>query len=212
MIKKVIFDLDDTLIMWKNEYYNSLDDALKYFNIKYDNEIKEKLKLAVKDYEIYYNTYKKEYMKEIMEKYINDSLPENFIDIWIFYLKSCVPTEPNEEFISTLEYLHKKYELVVLTNWFTEQQKERLKNYKIESYFKNVIGTDYILNKPNKEAFIHACIPYSSNECVMIGDSLSKDINGAINAGMDAILFDFKNEYKGKLKKITKIEELKDIL
>ena len=212
MIKRIIFDLDDTLIMWKDEYYNSLDDTLKYFNIKYDNNIKEKLIEAVRDYETIYNTYKKEYMKEIMEKYINMSLPEDFIDMWIFNLKKCVPTEKNEALIDTLDYLYKKYELVVLTNWFAEQQKERLKNYKIESYFKDVIGTDFILNKPNKEAFLTACTPYSPNECIMIGDSLSKDINGAINAGIDAILFDFKNEYKGNIKKITKIEELKDIL
>ena len=111
-----------------------------------------------------------------------------------------------------VKYLCKKYELVVLTNWFTEQQKERLKNYKIEPYFKNVIGTDFILNKPNKESFIYACSPYDPSKCIMIGDSLLKDINGALNAGMDAILFDFKNEYKGNIKKVTKIEELKDIL
>lgn len=212
MIKRIIFDLDDTLIMWRDEYYNSLDSTLKYFNIKYDKALKEKLIDAVRDYEIFYSTYKKDYMKEIMEKYANTPLPEDFIDMWIFYLKTCVPTKIDDNLISVLEYLNKKYELVVLTNWFTEQQRERLKNYKIESYFKEVIGTDFILNKPNKEAFIRACTPYNLSECLMIGDSLSKDINGALNAGLDAILFDFKNEYKGNLKKITKIEELKNIL
>ena len=37
-MKKIIFDLDDTLIMWKSEYYDTLNKTLDYFNIKYEEK------------------------------------------------------------------------------------------------------------------------------------------------------------------------------
>lgn len=212
MIKKIVFDLDNTLIMWNDEYWNSLNKTLEKLNIKYDNNIILKLREAVDNYENEYNIYNKQYMKECMEKHTKIDLPNNFIDTWIEYLKECVPTNLEEGLIETLDYLKNKYELVVLTNWFTDQQKERLKNTNILSYFDEVIGTDNVLNKPNKEPFIKACYPYELNECIMIGDNLNVEIIPALNIGMNVILFDYKNKYNGNIKKITQIKELKNIL
>ena len=39
MIKKVIFDLDNTLIMWKKDYINALIDTMKCFDVKKDPAI-----------------------------------------------------------------------------------------------------------------------------------------------------------------------------
>ena len=39
MIKKVIFDLDNTLIMWKKDYINALIDTMKCFDVKNDPAI-----------------------------------------------------------------------------------------------------------------------------------------------------------------------------
>ena len=36
MIKKIIFDLDNTLILWKDEYVNALKETLKKYNINED--------------------------------------------------------------------------------------------------------------------------------------------------------------------------------
>ena len=35
MIKRIIFDLDNTLIEWKDEYWDGVEEALKSENIKY---------------------------------------------------------------------------------------------------------------------------------------------------------------------------------
>ena len=67
-MKKIIFDLDDTLIMWKSEYYDTLNKTLDYFNIKYEEKDIYNLKEAVDDYENNYNIYKEEYMLEIFKK------------------------------------------------------------------------------------------------------------------------------------------------
>jgi putative hydrolase of the HAD superfamily len=212
MIKKIIFDLDNTLIMWDDEYYNTLDDTLHYFNIKYDDNIKNNLIKAIDNYESIYNKFNMNSMKLLMEKYANIKLPNDFVYKWTLYLENCYPKEKDKDLIETLEYLNKKYELVVLTNWFKIEQENRLKNYDILKYFKEVIGTENIPNKPNKKAFIEASKPYKIGECIMIGDSLKKDVEGALNIGMDAILFDYNDNYKGKYKKINEIKELKNIL
>lgn len=69
-----------------------------------------------------------------------------------------------------------------------------------------------VKNKPNPESYNRACGIYQPNECVMIGDDMKKDINGALNIGMKAILFDPNNKCKTYEKKINKIIELKEML
>ncbi len=212
MIKKIIFDLDNTIIMWNDTYYKSLNKTFEHLNIDYSEEAITKIKEAVDNYEKEYNTFDKTDMKNMFEEYSKIKLPNNFIDTWIYYLKECYPKKIDKNLVDTLEYLSSKYELVVLTNWFTESQVGRLKNCGLLKYFKEVIGTDNILNKPNKESYLKAIYPNNIKDCVMVGDSIDKDIKGAINLGMNAILCDYKNKYNGNLKNIKKIEELKNIL
>lgn len=212
MIKRIIFDLDNTLIMWDDKYYNTLDETLNYFNMKYNDDIKSNLIKAVDDYENKYDIFNMEYMKQLMEEYSKIKLPHDFILKWTINLEKCIPDKIDKELIEILEYLNNKYELIVLTNWFQLEQINRLKNYGILKYFKEVIGTEKIKNKPNKEAYIKASNPYQLNECVMIGDSLKKDVEPAIEYGMDAILYDYKDEYKGNIKKVKKLIDLKNYL
>jgi len=211
MIKRLIFDLDNTLIMWDNDYYITLDQTFKYFNIEYNEEIKNNLIKAVDDYESVQNTFNYKTLNDLMKEYSNIDLPNNFTKIWTKHLEYAIPKEEDKELIDVLEYLSSKYELVVLTNWFTHQQKQRLKKYGILKYFKEVIGTDQVINKPNKEAFVKACGKYNITECVMIGDSLKTDIEGALNIGLRAVLFDYKKEYLGNIENIKEIRDLKNI-
>ena len=212
MIKRLVFDLDNTLIMWDSEFYKTLDKTLNYFNISYDDNVKNNLIKAVDDYESVYEILKFEYMNDLMKKYSNIDLPNNFVEKWTIYLENAIPLNRDLELIDTLEYLSNKYELVVLTNWFTKQQSKRLDNYGILKYFKEVIGTDLVKNKPNKEAFVKACGNNELEECIMIGDSLTKDVQAALNVGMKAILMDYKNIYDGEIIKVKKISDLKNIL
>lgn len=206
-IKRLIFDLDNTLIMWSDEYYSTLDETLNYFSINYDEKVKNNLIKAVDDYESIYDIFKYEYMNDLMSEYTNIKLPNNFVIKWTEYLEKAVPLKQDIELIDTLEYLSNKYELVVLTNWFTKQQSKRLENYGILKYFKEIIGTDLVKNKPNKEAFVKAS-GNNLNECVMIGDSLIKDVKGALNVGMKAIYVGNDSNFVN----ISKISDLKEIL
>ena len=212
MVKRIIFDLDNTLIIWKEEFLNTLNETLEQLNINYDDCILTNLKKAISIYETKYNIYKEEYLLKLFKNQTNIDLPNNFVNVWKNKLKKCISLDYNKETIDTLEYLYKKYDLVVLTNWFTDQQSSRLENANILKYFKEVIGTDKVLNKPNKEAFIYACQNYLPCECIMIGDNLDIDIIGAKNVGLKTILIDYKNRYPEYKNKITNISELKEML
>lgn len=207
MIKKIIFDLDNTLIMWKDEYLNALKETLKKYNI---NEEPNYVNDFIDNYEDYYDKYDKQNMLEHISNNIKEKLSMDFMND--FLEKIGYMSEPDEEVIDTLEYLSKKYELVVLTNWFKEPQTNRLKNAKIDKYFKRVFGgEDYI--KPQKEAFLTAAGETPVEECIMIGDSYTLDVMGAYNTGIEPIFMNPKHkENKNKFKEIEKLSELKNIL
>ena len=202
MIKRLIFDVDNTLIMWKDEYYEySLGNTFKELGLNFDKSIIKPFDEAVDAYEDYYDIYDKEKLINFFNERLKMNFPDNFVDVWIKYLSDCTE-KASKEIIDTLEYLKSKYDLVILSNWFTESQENRLKKMGIDKYFSKQIYTDKVKNKPNKEAFMEATKPYNIDECIMIGDSKEKDIKGAESIGMKAILIDDK----------TKVEDLRRIL
>lgn len=93
--------------------------------------------------------------------------------------------------VEVLQYLtDKNYRLHLITNGFEDTQHSKLKNAAIDHFFIEVItseGSNSI--KPNKEIFDFARLRTNSqcNECIMIGDSLEADIQGAMKAGIDQV-------------------------
>ena len=206
MVKRIIFDLDNTLIMWKNSYTNALKETLEKFDIKEDvNYVNSLIDL----YDDKFEYYSKELLLDFLNQNLKTKINMEFLNT--FLEKFGYMSEANEKVKETVEYLSTKYELVVLTNWFTIPQKERLKNAGILKCFKEVIGGERYM-KPNKLAFLNACGVFLPNECLVIGDDYNKDILGASNAGLNVIYFNYKSKPNSKFKEIKKIEELERIL
>ncbi len=90
-----------------------------------------------------------------------------------------------------LEYLTKKgYQLHLITNGFEKTQHSKLRYSGLDKYFREVITSESSNSlKPHKEIFDYALAKAGcfANECIMIGDSLEVDIQGAMNAGIDQI-------------------------
>lgn len=213
MIKRLIFDVDDTLIEWKNEYWDTLEEVFKELNIEYNKEILNNIIKAIDTYELYNEYYNKQTMLEHINRVTNHNFNMDFLDTTLKFFRNCVPKK-NENIINTLNYLSKKYELVVLTNWFKEEQECRLENFGINNFFTKIFAGETFKIKPNQESFITAMEDKLPKECIMIGDSLKKDVQAALNAGMKAI---YINPNVSKSKKenytiINKIEELIEIL
>ena len=213
-IKRIIFDIDDTLIDWKEEYWNSINKTFEELNIEYSKKDIEKVKKAIDIYEDGRNeTYNKEKMQKTIEDELEYKLPEDFMEVWMNYLGKCVPEKIDENIFKTLEYLQEKYELVVLSNWLERSQMLRLKNAKLDKYFKEFYITEGIKMKPSKESFNIAKGDRIETECVMVGDNLKSDIKGAINAGMQAIYLNKKNNLiKMEDKKVSEILKISDLM
>ena len=92
-----------------------------------------------------------------------------------------------------LEALKDKYELYIVSNGNASVQDRRLKSAGIIPYFKDIFISERVgFNKPSAE-FFEACferIPgFEKDKAVIVGDRLSSDILGGINAGVKTCWF-----------------------
>src|SRR5688572_14084435 len=202
--KAVFFDLDHTL--WDFEL-NSLETLKELYEI-YLLESK-----GVSDINFFIETYRRinfqlwdDYDKNLINKEqlrsnrflqtlkkfnINDQVLAE--KLAVDYLRIC-PDKKNV-FPGTaelLEELDKKYSLHIITNGFAEVQHRKLKNSGIIHYFDKIHISEHIgYKKPQPEIFHYAVMEAEAvhEQCIMIGDNLETDITGAINAGIDHVLF-----------------------
>lgn len=118
--------------------------------------------------------------------------------------------------IEILDYLYPKYTLHIITNGFAEVQQKKIDNSGLGNYFKTITNSEMAgVKKPHASIFEYALSLAKANKqnAVMIGDCIEADVQGALNFGMRAILFDEKETHA--LEGITTIKhllELKEIL
>lgn len=209
MIKKIIFDVDDTLIMWKDDFISILESIIKEYNI-YDNEKVDLINHYIDIYEHDNDVLEEQRFLNYINSNCNLNLDLDFVERLKKDQEQCFE-KADDSLIETLEYLSSKYELVVLTNWWTTTQKNRLKNAGILKYFKEIYGDG--VQKPTKEAFLRAVGTNKIEECIMVGDNLISDIQGALNIGMKAIWYNSKNKEANEegfttIKDLSKLKEI----
>ena len=97
-----------------------------------------------------------------------------------------------------LEALKDKYELYIVSNGNASVQDRRLKSAGIIPYFSDIFISERVgFNKPSAE-FFDACferIPgFERDKAIIVGDRLTSDILGGINAGVKTCWFNPKGE------------------
>lgn len=98
-----------------------------------------------------------------------------------------------------LSYLHARYKLFVLSNAPAGQQQLRLKNAGLSGYIDGYfISEEMGLHKPDKQFFdkVFETLGIKKDEAIMIGDSPTADIAGAMRYGIKTIYFDFANTFE----------------
>lgn len=89
--------------------------------------------------------------------------------------------------------LAERFSLYMITNGNVVSQMPRLENAGLLPYFKDVFVSEAVgVGKPDKRYFDHvaANIPgFAPEDAIVIGDSLTSDIQGAVNAGLRSIWY-----------------------
>ena len=235
MIKVILFDVDNTLLDFDAYVQEAMKSGFCKFNLgqyreeMYDTFTKINTALWV-DLEQARLTY--EELLQIrwnkifsalnisgdgpaFEKYFKESLFHSAIPIKGAY--------------DLLDYLKGKYTLCVASNGPHDQQLNRLEKAGMLSLFSEVFTSGKIgFSKPSEE-FFEYCMntlihreelrqhgEILPSEVMMVGDSLTSDMEGAIKSGMKTCFFDRKKSGKGSALPIDHtihdLQELRDIL
>ena len=109
------------------------------------------------------------------------------------------------------------YELYAATNGITTIQKGRLEHSPVTKYFKKVfISEELKVAKPSPLFFERVAkdIPdFDKETAVMIGDSLTADIQGGINAGIDTIWMNLaRKENRTAVKPTVEVRSYAELL
>ncbi len=202
MIKRIIFDIDNTLF---NTEKDCLDTYQEFFTKKeltdYSRYLYDLLEKYDKD-----GTY----IPEELVEFVKNNAPfafskQDFDDIRLIYHNHATLLE--KDLPSTLEKLSQKYELVILTSWYYDDQVARLKKAGILKYFKKVYALENAGLKPHKEAYEVASEGLNMEDCLMVGDSIRKDVEMPIKLGMKAIMYN-PNNVSTEYQSIKKISDL----
>lgn len=119
-----------------------------------------------------------------------------------------------------LEQLKEKYDLYLVTNGVAETQYKRLAASGLNQYFKGVfISEEAGAEKPQKEFFDYCFKKMGRNDVenmLIIGDSLTSDIRGGNNVGIDTLWYNpHHHENKNGVHtdyEVDSLEKIKDLL
>ena len=218
MIKRVIIDVDNTLLKWKKEYSKAINQALEEFGFSANTETVLAIQKAFDDYEIENFMVDKKKMAKFINQAMKKEFPEECITKIIENWSECAPEQVDDEIKETLMQLSQHYELVILTDWFAKEQKRRLEKAGILHFFPVIYHAEQTKRKPFPEAFEQAIGNHKPEECAMIGDDFERDIQGAINMGILPIWLTKKEKQekqeKGNLKfiQVANWKEVKQVL
>lgn len=199
MIKAVLWDIDGTLLNFKKAQYEALYKCFNYFNEYLDDEM-------VNDYDHINHGYWLMLEKGEIEK--NVLLVKRFEDFFSKYGINIDPVEFNKlyqvELGNTYVFNDHGYETVkelknrgiiqfAVTNGTKVAQNGKLRGSGLDKLLDEIfISEDIGFEKPDKRFFepvIDKLREYGieKNECVIVGDSDSSDIQGGINAGIRTV-------------------------
>ncbi len=201
--KTLIFDLDDTLLNFKSAENQALTALFGEFSIESNQKV-------FHDFSIFNESlWKKLERKKITRSQL---FQERFHIFFKHYFNievdgmSCSNrylsylSRGHEEISGARETLSQLYstkkELFLATNGVSFVQERRLREAKMAEFFDQVFVSEKIgFDKPDRKFFEYVfhhsdALP---EKAVIIGDSLSSDILGGSNAGIDTIWFNPRN-------------------
>lgn len=104
---------------------------------------------------------------------------------------------PVEGIGEALEFLYKKYLVYAASNGFLQMQRSRLEKAGLLQYFQGLFVSDDIGAEKPSPRFFQECLRRTglqASEILMVGDSLSADMQGAKKSGLDVCWYNSKGK------------------
>lgn len=224
--KVLLFDLDDTILDFKKAEKTAISNLMEYYGIEVNDE----------NINLYHNINKR-YWKDLelglvereellllrfidffskFNKTIDFDYAKSVNDKYFYELSSVVFLIPNSK--EVLNNLKDKYKLYLITNGVKRVQDRRLALISdIRDLFEaRFISEEIGYTKPDSgfAKYVLNEIKYKKEECLIIGDSLSSDIQLGINSGIDTCWYNplKKERDRACTYEISNILDLLDIL
>ncbi len=200
----ILFDADGTLIDFDKDEHDALILALKHYGHNLtEDEIKAYSEINLKLWKRFENG---EIQKSDIE---NTRFKQFFAHLGIPLTVSSY--EINKTYLSflaqggnlingTIELLEKVkengFDMHIVTNGIFEVQKKRLAKAKIRDYFGDMFVSEIIGHQKPKKEFFDFVLEHieekDKSKILLVGDSLTSDIKGAINFGTDSVWVNLK--------------------
>ena len=208
MIKHIIFDFDDTLCDYQKaeEIAKShINDVLKTHGIEIDafwnrfNRAAPVLFRQFADGSITRDEYRIRRFAHVLQG-SHEKSRELSSELNLHYIQDTTrKIELFEDAIPLMKILRtKSIETAILTNGPSDSQRAKFKNLGLSRYIQRIyIGEEIGFSKPNRKSFEYVLrdLDAAASDVLMVGDSIENDIDGAEQAGINAVLIDRGNRY-----------------
>ena len=190
----LLFDADDTLFDYQIAEEKSLQHAFELIHIPFKKEIAETYRNINHDYwaqfeagKIQLTDLRYRRFSDLFAHYALAADPVSFSEIYLDGLGLVADLIPGV--LDIITRLSSTFQMAIITNGITQVQYSRLSLSPIQTFFKHVFISEEIgISKPTAGFFdfVFQTIGNPPKEDVLvIGDSLSSDMTGGINYGLD---------------------------
>ena len=194
--KILLIDVDDTIIEFKHTSDKAVSHVFDRVGIERSLELDKKYKEIShqlwSDYELGLVTIKDITTTRFAKTFEDFDIPytgQEMDDMFRQYLIDNPMFMENA--YDVLKVLNKNYKIYVITNGVASTQRSRIERMGLETIFEDIfISSDVGYSKPDKKFFeAHLKDMNNYEEMLIIGDSLSADIQGGINMNIDTCWF-----------------------
>ena len=217
MIKFIFLDLDDTILDFHRSEAVALSKTLRSLNVDPTEEIVAR-----------YSAINRAHWQALERRELTraEVLTGRFRQLFLELGKNVSPNVAQSLYEKNLSESHffidgaprllmmlsRKYSLYIASNGTTLVQNSRIAGAGIARYFDGIFLSEELgADKPQIEFFERATsriLGYTPEESIILGDSLTSDMQGGINAGMHTCWFNPHNRERGN---ITPEFEIKDL-
>lgn len=215
MYKILLVDIDNTLLDFTKAERMALIPILKKYNLLTEENIKLYSNINIKYWK----------MLERSEITKDEVITKRWIEFFSHFMIEVDPNDINKDYFLNLaegayfmegaiEFLNKAkqyFRIYAVTNGRTFIQKRRIQKCGLDKFLDGIYISDEIgYHKPDKAFFDYVLTDLgitNKREVIMLGDSLTSDIQGAINANLDYVWFDFSKSNQEVMPRITKLSD-----